>query len=247
VQIKSEIYYPEFSENDFSFQLVDEIVNKKIFGAVIRPVYFPTRQSESKEGFDARINIIGLNQCVKPIFFQFKVSEFIQSQITKEWQEFKAPYFRFGIYADIKSHQHNILVDLATEYPKSVFYSAPLFYSRNDFSKFSEHYQVWENVKYICCRGLQKIAGSEPHKMCYNRAEVKMFSQMQPMRMHYNGEQINKAIRQIPAMPYKTLISNVRGISRKQKSKKSLSRHNPFVILHRLGIFIMLILTDTEN
>ena len=56
--------------------------------------------------------------------------------IQRNGEYFKKSYYRFSLYPNNKSHQHNLLVDLGIKFRNSVFYVAPIFHDDQTFSKY---------------------------------------------------------------------------------------------------------------
>ena len=116
----------QFSEFSYGFAFTHELVNH-LPGITVAP-QFPSLIEEGKAGYDMSVPIWGV-----PMFFQYKLSEFLQGGAAKYWSSHGRAHFRFGTTTTNKSPQHNLLKDLADS-GKDVFYVAPGLYEMQDFN-----------------------------------------------------------------------------------------------------------------
>lgn len=119
----------DFSEFSYGYAVTDELVSK--FGASAAP-HFPTLYSEGKtDGFDVKINLIGK----RPIFLQFKLSDYLEGSNSKEYKSglLELPYYRMHIRPTRHSQQHNLLMDLESS-GYSVFYITPEFHQTDELN-----------------------------------------------------------------------------------------------------------------
>ncbi|MFA5007418.1 MAG: hypothetical protein WC509_08170 [Candidatus Izemoplasmatales bacterium] len=151
----------QFSEIQFGFGLLREIVDGPFFGRLENSPFMPTQNKEKILGYDAR-----LDKC-RPLFLQFKRSEMLTRSTANEWSVFGNPYYRIEIYPDSVTHQHNLLVSLANQFGNSVFYAAPMFITENDFLNHYTNKTIQDHTKFINCRRLSTISGSTAHHICF--------------------------------------------------------------------------------
>lgn len=121
----------------------------------------PTQIEEYNVGYDARIR---LDARVQPLYFQFKISEFLSRKNAREYSDFSGPYYRFKIWPEDRSPQHNSLVDLSKD-GSFVAYSAPLFCTEKEFGCYQN--DVLTHSVLVPCRGLPKNHGNERHFITY--------------------------------------------------------------------------------
>ncbi|MEH7330725.1 hypothetical protein V7085_25340, partial [Priestia megaterium] len=112
----------DFSEFTYGFALTHELINISSRIVPVAPV-FPSLIQEGRQGggYDVGIEFSGY-----PLFLQFKLSEHMKNNNSKEWSVYNAPYYRFGIRSSSKSNQHKLLLQLEHS-RKNVFYAAPVF------------------------------------------------------------------------------------------------------------------------
>lgn len=121
----------------------------------------PTQIEEYNVGYDARIR---LDARVQPLYFQFKISEFLSRKNAREYSDFSGPYYRFKIWPEDRSPQHNSLVDLSKD-GAFVAYSAPLFCTEKEFGCYQN--DVLNHSVLVPCRKLPKNHGNERHFITY--------------------------------------------------------------------------------
>ncbi len=155
-----------FSETQFAFGLMRELMQK------FSPTkgYFiecPSTVVEGKTGYDLK-----MYNKYTAIFLQFKIPEFISYSKGKEWNDFKMPYYRFKIWPDSTSQQHNTLVKLANQKvnpTNKVFYVSPGFYTEKDFNMHYSKGSIYSNTVFVSCRYLPTISGDDKHCVTYTK------------------------------------------------------------------------------
>lgn len=85
-----------------------------------------------------------------------------------EWDMFNNEYYRFEIYPESKSNQHNLLMDLAG-LGHSVYYCAPAFIENNDYIRFHTEWNIADNSVFIPLNDLQRNRGNDEHVVVYKR------------------------------------------------------------------------------
>ena len=116
----------QFSEFSYGFAFTHELVNH-LPGITVAP-HFPSLVEEGRIGYDMSMPIHGV-----PMFFQYKISEFLKGSSAKYWSSHQRPHFRFEVTSPKTSPQHNLLKDLADS-GKEVFYVAPSLYESQYFN-----------------------------------------------------------------------------------------------------------------
>ena len=152
-----------FSEISFAHIITKEIEDKVIFSSFnLGMPYFPTQNAENDLGYD-----VCLKGELVALFIQYKTSEKYVRKSAKYWMEFGSEYFKFDIYADNMSPQHNLLVQLAKKEKNNVFYCAPAFIEYEKMVEFYNNKQVSKNSIFVNCRSLKEIQGDEKHDICF--------------------------------------------------------------------------------
>lgn len=104
----------EFTELNYMFGAIKEILETNKWGKNVIP-YFPSQQEEATTGCDVYFDK-GI-----PVFLQFKTSRKMTRFNAKEWSFFNVPYYKFFVYPNSKTHQHNLLVKLGKNKFNNVF------------------------------------------------------------------------------------------------------------------------------
>ncbi len=125
--------HSDFSEFSYSYAVTEELVTKnkaKVIGAP----RFPSLYEEGKKGgYDVNIPLSG-----KPVFLQFKLSEYLERTNARECSKgiLPVPYYRMHLRPARHSDQHQLLLDLEKS-GESVFYIAPEFHL---LAELNQHY-----------------------------------------------------------------------------------------------------------
>lgn len=201
----------EFSELQFAFGLLNELVNNCWApGRAWSLPIFPTQREEAALGYDVK-----MKGPIRTLYLQFKVPEKVTSSRGKYWEEFEAPYYQFKIWPDARSHQHNILVDLANKDPHNkVYYCSPGFHTGEEFERFFCHQQIAKKTIYVPCAKLEKISGKDRHNICYTLEPLrksKMHSQTYQIE-GFDLEGLKMDAEQ--AVPYDDIHTCLEGVAR---------------------------------
>lgn len=155
----------KFSEFQFSHVITREIEDKIIFSNLgLGMPRIPNQVEEANGGYD-----VSIHGSIVSVFLQYKLSEKLTRKSAKEWDKFGSrEYFRFKIYPDNKSKQHNTLVELAQKSKKNqVFYCAPAFTEMSEIEDYYNNREVALHSAFIHCYGLSKITGDDKHNICF--------------------------------------------------------------------------------
>jgi len=121
---------PSFSEFQFAYSVTRELDDNpaRLFGLP----YIPNQREEALHGYD-----VAFPNGFIPLFLQFKLAERLIQPNANQWNDFNRSYFRFNIYPDNRSHQHNSLRQLAlSDSNFLVCYCAPLFIEFQDLMQY---------------------------------------------------------------------------------------------------------------
>lgn len=113
---------PDISEFSYGYAVTEELI--QIFNAyIVGAPIFPSLYEEGKKGgYDVEIPIVG-----RPIFLQFKLSDYLYKLSAKESDKLHVPYYRMHLRPLKHSKQHELLRTLESG-GELVFYIAPEFY-----------------------------------------------------------------------------------------------------------------------
>lgn len=124
---------PDFSEFSYGYAVTEEIVASHKAVIVGAPM-FPSLYEEGKKGggYDVKIPLAG-----KPVFLQFKLSDYLKKRSAAEHQSglLKVPYYRMHLRPLRHSEQHNLLLDLEAV-GETVFYIAPEFHLPKELNDY---------------------------------------------------------------------------------------------------------------
>lgn len=228
------------SETAYLFYLSSEIAKSKFWGLSMGITYFPTLNAEASLGFDAKFDKKG-----KPLFVQTKMPKYYKKSDSSEWWYFKKLYYRFPIYPNNKSHQHNLLVDLGMKFRNSVFYVAPLFHDEHNFSTYVKSSKLIENSKFIKTTNLPLIFGDDKHVICYSKGtKSKMWSEEFTIEDSFDGELFISNLENIETVSFQKYLMMIRTSIDDYVKKDNNRNYNPLSELRQLGILPVFIISD---
>lgn len=228
------------SETSFLHEIATEIENTRFWGETIGRTSFPTLIKEGTLGYDAKFNKKG-----KPLFIQTKMPEYLSRKDAKEYGYFGKPYFRFDIYPESKSKQHNLLIDLGRKFRNSVFYVGPLFHTEKQFDSIAASRKVITNSKFINTTNLKPNKVDDEHVICYaEKCKSKMWSEETNIEFDFDGIEFRNVLEQIEPISFNQYVAMVRSsiddfVSPSLRNEKSI-----FSSLILLGIIPMFIEVD---
>ncbi|MCR4655979.1 MAG: hypothetical protein K5770_07115 [Lachnospiraceae bacterium] len=168
----------EFSETQFAFGIVFEIVKKNCISKGYSAPLFPTQAMEGEFGYDMQ-----LNGKTRTLFLQFKVPEKKTTKSAKYWKDHNQAYYEFKIYPQTISNQHNALVKLAKEDERNrVYYCSPGFITCDEYNEYYRRSKIDANSIYVPLNTMNKISGSDWHSVSYTLSPYKY------SRMHSDSE-----------------------------------------------------------
>lgn len=171
----------------------------------------PTQIEEYNVGYDAAIQLnygMQLNCEVQPLYFQFKISEYLCKNNAKEYSDFWGPYYRFKIWPANRSPQHNKLVELSQD-ESFVAYCAPLFYSIQKFNDYQQN--ILDHSVMVPCRQLLKNSGDDRHVITYiENSDVGYWHSKRKYISVIHGFQLGKSLDSYKT--YKNVIDYIKDI-----------------------------------
>lgn len=108
-----------FSEFSYGFALTRELCERLSWGRLQAAPVFPSLIEEGQQGYDVRLDWPG-----RPVFLQFKLSEYMVSGRAGQRHLFGRPYYRFWLRPYRVSRQHELLL-ARDRAPNIVLYAAP--------------------------------------------------------------------------------------------------------------------------
>lgn len=228
------------SETSFLHEIAIEIENTDFHGRTIGRTSFPTLVEEGSLGYDAKFDKKG-----RPLFIQTKIPEYLRRKDAKEYGHFGKPYFRFDVYPERKSKQHNLLIDLGRRFRNSVFYVGPLFHTEKQFDSIVASRKIIKNSKFISTTNLKPNKDDDEHVICYaEKCKSKMWSEETNIEFDFDGIEFRDVLEQIEPISFNQYVGMVRSsiddfVSQSLRNKKSI-----FSLLILLGIIPIFIEVD---
>lgn len=174
-----------FSEFQFAYGITNEI-DGTIWGP--NGPYIPNQREEAAGGYDC-----SFDNGFRPLFIQFKLTERLTTNRAHEWEFFEREYYRFKIYPDSRSPQHNLLINLAHRNRRNlVVYCAPQFINFDEWRQYHLNGTVLAHSVLIDCYDLPPINGVEEHCICYDDNSVwgYMFSEPKGIKISNAKEKL---------------------------------------------------------
>jgi hypothetical protein len=140
----------EFSEFTFGFAFTQEVTSlcwSALGGAPTMPSLFDEGHGK---GFDAAVGLWGWT-----LFAQFKKGWRATRSSALQWSTYNSEYYRFEIYPNSRSTQHEDLLALERAAPLHwVAYVAPVFHSNARLNSLFMNQHVLDNVRMIAPRAI---------------------------------------------------------------------------------------------
>jgi hypothetical protein len=157
---------PDFSEFSYGYAITEEIVaSLKAF--VIGAPIFPSLYEEGQKGggYDLKIPLTG-----KPVFLQFKLSDYLKKKSAREYQTglLNVPYYRMHLRPLRHSDQHNLLLDLEA-LGETVFYIAPEFHVPQELNDFYLRKVVVHHSAAFSPADIGPLPDDEAHYVAFER------------------------------------------------------------------------------
>lgn len=179
----------QFSEFTYSFSITNELLYYLRGYSYYAPI-FPSLLEEGREGggYDMKFDFDGV-----PIFLQFKLSEFLNSNNAKEKYLFEGPYYRFSLMPLRFSNQHNMLMDLELT-GELVFYTAPKFYTIEALNHYFLENTIIDNSIFISPIEIGVLPDEDKHSIVFDINTNSIYRCSTPKDIHtaVEHEIINK-------------------------------------------------------
>lgn len=166
----------QFSETQFAFGIMSELVKKRGPNKGWKAPYFPTQVKEAEDGYDVKIR-----GPIRTIFLQFKIPDKKIKSNAKHWADFNTSYYEFKLRKEHGYSQHNKLIELTQKDKRfSVYYCAPCFSTFNEYELHYNAQTIQANSMFIDCRSLRVINDNETHSICYTQKPYKGMMYSEP-------------------------------------------------------------------
>ncbi len=157
--------YTEFS---FGYAFTENLVRSTTTGPAGAPV-FPNLVQEAQLGYDVSIDLPGF-----PLFFQFKLPELMVRDTAKEISDYAlprltTPFFRMPLMRRDLSNQHQLLIDLETGSPGSVFYVTPVMQDQVQFNTAYCAQSVHQSCFFFSPTDIGPLPDDQKHSIAYQQ------------------------------------------------------------------------------
>lgn len=191
-----------FSEFSYGFALTNELVVVSQPPIVSAPV-FPSLIKEGGKGggYD-----VALDRPGKPLFLQFKLSQWIQRRNATEARlgEMDPPLYRMHLRTRKKSQQHALLLDLEAAGLGEVFYCAPAFATVGELNQRYQDGLVEAESRFVTPSSLPPITDDDDHWLSFkaSRSGPTRFYSEQSIPLELDStpvaDRLAKALRSLP-------------------------------------------------
>ncbi len=157
---------PDFSEFSYGYAVTEELA-AQLGGRLIGAPQFPSLYQEGQQGggYDVNIPTSG-----KPVFLQFKLSDYLWRENAKEHRDgvLNVPYYRMHLRPLKHSVQHNLLLDLEAQ-GESVFYIAPEFHQPTELNDVYLRRTVIQNSAAFAPSDIGHLPDREEHYLVFKK------------------------------------------------------------------------------
>ncbi len=150
-----------FSEFSYGFGFTHELVSRQHQNATA-PKFLSLRE-EGQQGYDVHVAYHGI-----PLFFQFKLSDYLKGANSKYWDSHRVPYYRFSVTRLRISDQHNQLKNLVQQGEPHVYYAAPAFHTNPEFHRCFQTGTIVTRSLCLPVSNLQRLADYQQHHVSFH-------------------------------------------------------------------------------
>ena len=155
-----------YSEFSFGYAFTENMIRWSASAPTSAP-HFPNLVEEGTVGYDVRVD---RNGC--PLFLQYKLPGKLVRNSASEVCKFKlhgihAPFFRILIMKKDVSEQHRLLVDLESQWPGAVFYTAACMWNETEFNQAYVSVGVHRRSVLFSPKEIGYLVDAEQHRVAY--------------------------------------------------------------------------------
>lgn len=151
----------QFSEFQFTYGLTREIENNSSKYDV---PFLPSQVLENRLPVD--VMHPPTSRRYAPLLLQYKRSDGLTRSNAGEWHDFNQEYYRFDIYPQEKSDQHNRLVELSSAID-DVYYAAPGFYQNTTYRGHARRGNLAQNTAFVDISTCPEVRDGDSHSIAY--------------------------------------------------------------------------------
>jgi len=150
----------EFSEFSYGVVLSQQLVALELSRATIMPLLNGSPATVTASS-DARVPDTGW-----PIFLQINLAECMLTPRANGWSEHEERFFRLSVHHRRRGNTHNLLRCLSEVEPE-VYYVAPAFHRRREFTRFVASQQIVRESRFFPLTALPRLSWKGRHFITY--------------------------------------------------------------------------------
>jgi hypothetical protein len=201
---------PDISEFSYGYALTSEVVQQYRMSLAGAPI-FPSLIKEGTVGYDLELPIIGC-----PVFFQFKLSDYMIRSTAKGMEDVGLPHYRMHLRPLKYSKQHNLLLALE-EKGNLVFYVAPEFHRPTELNDAYLRMEVFKRSAFFRPKAIG-VLNDEEHFVCFSAGSSHGYRHSEPIRIErtsfgyivniLSGQIVEEEAIELPARLYLRSLAN---------------------------------------
>ncbi|MXO57945.1 hypothetical protein GRI89_00080 [Altererythrobacter salegens] len=173
-----------YSEFSFGYAFTENLIRRSAQAPTSAP-QFPNLIEEGQLGYDVRIELPAL-----PLFFQFKLPEWMVRRSAKEVAltrgALRPQFFRMPLMRRDLSDQHQLLLDLESRHPGSVFYASPRLRNSREFNAAYNSAEVHRRSALISPSAIGALPDDKPHVVSYRPRDTQGWFCSDPQEIPLN-------------------------------------------------------------
>lgn len=180
---------PEISEFSYGFAVTKELVDWQGHSITAAPL-FPSLLEEGKVGYDLKLEDAGI-----PVFFQFKISDYMKTRKARESATIIPPFYRMKLWPSRVSNQHNLLLELEKR-NNLVYYVAPAIHLIEQFNRIYREQRIVQESVFIRPSSIGSFADNDEHFVVFrdSHSTAYRFSSPIPIQQRLDFDNFTREI-----------------------------------------------------
>ena len=202
--------YTEFS---FGYAFTENLIRSTPISPSGAPV-FPNLVQEGRLGYDVRIDLPS-----QPLYFQYKLPEILTRDTAREiaalsLRGIRTNFFRMSLMRRHHSRQHQLLINLESTSPRSVYYAAPLMENVCCFNAAYTRAEVHKRTIFFSPQDIRPLPDDKQHVIAYRGDLSYGWFLCEPMEIpaFWFGEIVERVSRGFDEPRYRTLAKAAESI-----------------------------------
>jgi hypothetical protein len=164
------------SEFSYGFVLTHELVNA--YGYLQTDAPQGARRPRKKEA----AGDVGGSPSGRPLFLQFKASEYMKRRNAGESKLVGLPYFRFALHRKTQSNQHQLLIELEKK-GYAVFYATPKIHEAVNLNSAFFERQVVASSLFVNPGEIGELPDNRSHRVVFSGRSDEVYVCSKPQRL----------------------------------------------------------------